>query len=46
MLIESFEKESRHPIMIDIMENQEGGRSVKVLSQLGLKYSVDLNENR
>ena len=46
MLIESFEKESRHPIMNAILEEQEGGKSGKVLCQLGLKYSVHLNENR
>merc|ERR1711873_380619 len=44
-LIESFEKESRHPIMNAILEEQDGGRSEKVLSQLGLKYAVNLNEN-
>ena len=44
-LIESFEKESRHPIMNVILEGQEKGRSEKVLSQLCLKYSVDLNKN-
>ena len=46
MLIESFEKESRHPIKNAILEEQEGGHSGKVLSQLGFKYSVHLNENR
>ena len=45
-LMDSFEKEARHTKMNEFLEEPEKGYSEKVLSQFGVRYSVDLNENR